>query len=53
MGSAKHPRTGVGRMIAFIRKLTEPSPDPFGRLGTFLGYVIAILGIAMLIYSIR
>jgi small-conductance mechanosensitive channel len=27
--------------------------DPFGILGTLLGYVIAILGIAMLLYAIR
>jgi hypothetical protein len=33
--------------------MTEPPRDPFGPLGTFLGYVIAILGIAMLIDAIR
>jgi hypothetical protein len=27
--------------------------DPFGPLGTLLGYVIAILGVAMLTYTIR
>jgi hypothetical protein len=33
--------------------MTEPPRDPFGRLGPLLGYIIAILGIAMLIYSFR
>jgi hypothetical protein len=27
--------------------------DPFGILGTLLGYLIAILGIAILVYAIR
>ena len=33
--------------------VTEPPRDPFGPLGTLLGYVIAIFGIAMLFYAIR
>jgi hypothetical protein len=33
--------------------MTGPPGDPFGPLGTLLGYVMAILGIAMLIYAIR
>ena len=31
--------------------MTEPARDPFGPLGTLLGVVIAILGVAMLIYA--
>ena len=34
-------------------EMTEPPRDAFGRLGTLLGYVIGILGVAMLIYAIR
>jgi hypothetical protein len=33
--------------------MIEPTRDPFGPLGTLVGYVMAILGIAMLIYSFR
>jgi hypothetical protein len=33
--------------------MIEPDRDPFSPLGTLLGYVMAILGIAMLIYSFR
>ena len=33
--------------------MTEPPRDPSGPLGTVLGYVIAIFGIAMLFYAIR
>jgi uncharacterized membrane protein YfcA len=33
--------------------MAEPPRDPFGPLGRLLGYVIAILGIAMLVYAIR
>jgi hypothetical protein len=32
--------------------MTETPGDPFGPLNTFLGYVIAILAIAMLVYAI-
>jgi hypothetical protein len=33
--------------------MAEPPREPFGPLGRLLGYVIAILGIAMLVYAIR
>jgi uncharacterized membrane protein YfcA len=33
--------------------LPDPGRDPFGPLGTLLGYIIAILGILVLIYGIR
>jgi uncharacterized protein len=33
--------------------IAEPPRDSFGRLRTLLGYVIAILGVAMLLYAIR
>jgi uncharacterized protein len=32
--------------------MTETPRDPFGPVNTFLGYVIAILAIAMLVYAI-
>jgi hypothetical protein len=31
--------------------MTEPPHDPFSALSTPLGYVIAILGVAMLIFA--
>jgi hypothetical protein len=33
--------------------MIESHRDPFSPLGTMLGYVMAILGIAMLIHSFR
>jgi hypothetical protein len=33
--------------------MLESRDDPFGILGTLLGYVIAILGIAILVHAIR
>ena len=33
--------------------MRELPRDPFGPLGTVLGYVIGLLGIAILVYAIR
>jgi uncharacterized membrane protein YfcA len=36
-----------------LRDSTLPPRDPFGRVGTLLGYVILILGIAILLHAVR
>ena len=44
----------VGSAVTGDRQSGITSPrDPFGPLGTLFGYVIGLLGIAMLIYAIR
>lgn len=40
------------RQSGITSPLTERSRDPFGPLGTLLGYVIGVLGIAMLVYAV-
>jgi hypothetical protein len=46
------PDDRSGRNHRIPSQTTEPSRDPFGPLGTLLGYVIAIAAIATLAYAI-
>ena len=39
-------------MIAFLRDMTELLFDPLGPLGRLLGYIITILAVGMLLYTV-
>jgi hypothetical protein len=53
MGAPLTPRDPRGSHDLIRRGSTLPPRDPFGPIGTLLGYVIAILGVAILWHAVR